>query len=117
MNLCSSNNFIEQQAYEMSEKIKKDSIYKFIKVVYSGGNNLGSPSESALISQVVLESQEGTVYFVEPNPIGVKFAKGEISFKEYKKLQKRNTSHGIAIFFGIIFFFSGLMFMLMKYLA
>jgi hypothetical protein len=115
--VCSSNNYIEQQAYEMSEKIKKDSIYKFIKVVYSGGNDLGSPSGQVLITQVVLEDKDGTEYFVEPIPIGVKFAKGEISFKEYKKQLKRENLNGIASFFGIIVFFSGLMFMLMKYVA
>lgn len=106
--MCSSNNFIEQQAYEMSEKIKKDSLYKFIRVEYSEG-------EAGYITKAILEDKDGTLYSIEPNPIGVKFARGEITFKEYKKLQKRDTVNVMAIFSGIIVLFGGFMFGFMKY--
>jgi hypothetical protein len=114
--VCSSNNFIELQAYNQSEQIRKVSLYKFIRVDYSGVNNQGSQSGTALITQVVLEDKDGNVYFVEPSPIGVRFAKGEITYKEYKKLQKRDTLNWIATFCGIVIIFSGLMFILMDYL-
>lgn len=117
INMCSSSNFIEQQAYEMSEKIRKASLYKFIRVNYSGGNHLESHSEVPLITQVILADKNGTTYSVEPNPIGLRFAKGEITYKEYKKLQKRNSLNGIAVFTGIVVFFIGFMFVLMKYFA
>jgi hypothetical protein len=110
MSVCSSNSFIEQQAFEMSEKIRKDTLYKFIRVDYSD-------SESGYITKVVLEDKDGTVYSIEPNPVGVKFARGEITFKEYKKLQKRDTLNVIAIFSGVIVLFGGFMFAFMKYLV
>ncbi|MDM5328254.1 hypothetical protein [Neobacillus sp. CF12] len=119
--MCAPNNFIEQQAYEMYEKIKKNSVYNFIRADYSEGSNLGFHLQgdniikgSALITKVVLEDKDGTQYNVEPNPTGVRFAKGEITYKEYKKLQKRETVNGIAAFFGILVFFSGVMYFLMK---
>jgi hypothetical protein len=119
--VCGPTNFIEQQAYEMYEKIKKNSVYKFTRVDYSEGGNQGFHSKGdnarngpALITRVVLEDKDGTLYTVEPNPNGVRFAKGEITYKEYKKLQKRETVNGIATFFGILVFFSGFMYFLMK---
>lgn len=119
--MCAPNNFIEQQAYEMYEKIRGNSVYNFIRVDYSEGSNQGFHSQidntrkaSALITRVVLEDKDGTLYTVEPNPNGVRFAKGEITYKEYKNLQKRETVNGIAIFFGILVFFSGFMYFLMK---
>jgi hypothetical protein len=108
--VCSSNSFIEQQAYEMSKEIKKDSIYKFIREDYS-------EAEAGYITKVILEDKDGTVYSIEPNPIGVKFARGEITFKEYKKLQKRDTLNVMAIFSGVIVLFGGFMFGFMKYLV
>lgn len=103
--MCSSNHFIEQQAYEMSEKIKKDSVYKFLSVEGEAGG---------YITKVVLEDKDGTLYSIEPNPIGVKFARGEISFQEYEKLHKRDTVNVIAIFSGVVVLFVGFMFGLMK---
>jgi hypothetical protein len=93
----------------MSEKIKKDSVYKFIREEYSD-------AEAGYITKVVLEDKDGTVYSIEPNPIGIKFSRGEITFKEYKKLQKRDTLNVMAIFSGIIVLFGVFMFGFMKYL-
>jgi hypothetical protein len=115
--VCAPINFIEQQAYEMYENIRKSSIYKLKRVDYSVGNNQQSQSGSALITQVVLEDNKGNVYFVEPNSFGVRFAKGEITYKEYKKLKKRGTLNGILLFMGIIVFFGGVMIILMKNFA
>lgn len=119
--MCAPNNFIEQQAYEMYETIKKNSVYNFIRAEYSEGSKQGYYSQddnkrngSSLITRVVLEDKDGTLYTVEPNPNGVRFADGEITYKEYKKLQKRETVNGIATFFGILVFFSGFMYFLMR---
>jgi hypothetical protein len=94
----------------MSEKIRKDTLYKFIRIDYSEGG-------AGYITKVVLEDKDGKMYSIEPNPIGVKFARGEISFKEYKKLQKRDTLNVMAIFAGIIVLFGGIMFGFIKYLV
>ncbi|WHX99908.1 hypothetical protein [Neobacillus sp. DY30] len=115
--MCAPINFIEQQATEMYENIRKSSIYKLIRVDYSVANNQKSQSGAGLITQVVLEDNEGNVYFVEPNSFGVRFAKGEITYKEYKKFKKRETLNAILLFLGIIVFFSGLMIILMKNFA
>jgi hypothetical protein len=119
--VCAPNHFMEQQAFEMCEKIKKNSIYNFIRVDYSDGSNQASypqddntRNRSALITRIVLEDKDGTLYIVEPNPNGVRFACGEITYKEYKKLQKRENVNGIATFFVILVFFSGSMYFLMK---
>jgi hypothetical protein len=119
--VCAPNNFIELQAHEMYEMIRGNSVYNFIRVDYSEGSYQGTHSQvdntrngSALIIRVVLEDKDGTLYTVEPNPNGVRFAKGEITYKEYKKLQKRETVNGIATFFGILVFFSSTMYFLMK---
>jgi Na+(H+)/acetate symporter ActP len=125
--VCDSNNFIEQQAYEWCEKIRKDSVYKFLRVEYSGGNSLGlqkqnnhsqgnqTTNRSAIITRIVLEDKDGTVYPVEPNPNGLRFAKGEITFKEYRKLQNRETINFFTIFFVMSACFGGLMFTLVRF--
>lgn len=114
--MCFSYNIIEFQAYEMSEKIRLNSIYKFVRVEYLEGNNVKKGSGSALITKVILEDKDGTLYSVEPNPNGLGFAKGEITYKEYNKLQNRETINVLGISSVIIIFFSVLMFVLMRYL-
>ena len=37
--MCVSNNFIEQQAYEVSKEIRKNSLYKIVRVEVSGGSS------------------------------------------------------------------------------
>lgn len=116
--MCFSHNFIEQQAYEMSEKIKENTIFKFVKVECVGGSTparSGHLNELAMISKVILEDDNGIIYSVEPSLEGLRFAKGEISYKEYKKLQKREDFNGYALFFVIISFFS-LFLIVMRYL-
>ena len=93
--MCAPNNFIELQAHEMYEKIKRNSVYNFIRVDYSDGSYQGSHSQvdhtrnvSSLITGVVLEDKDGTIYTIEPNPNGVRFAKGEITKEEYQEMKR-----------------------------
>lgn len=113
--MCFSNNFIEQQAYEMSKKIREHSRYKFLRLEFSGETRSGNQNGEALITKVILEDEDGTLYSVEPNPIGLRFAKGEISYKEYRKLQSKETSLVFVSLFAIIGFFSVVMFTLSRY--
>lgn len=127
--MCSTNNFIEQEAYIMSQQICKETVFKCVRVIYSEGNSPAASTqildsqdysmvmEQALITKVILEDKDGTLYYVEPNPNGLRFAKGEISYNEYKNLQRKETINVFAIFFGIIVFFSGSMFTFIKYLT
>ena len=64
---------------------------------------------TALITKVLLEDKDGTPYSVEPNLNGLRFAKGEISYKKYQKLQRKNDVTMFLCFFGIIGFFIVLM--------
>ncbi|MBD8069279.1 hypothetical protein [Bacillus sp. PS06] len=105
--MCVSNNFIELQAYEFCEKIRNDSLYKFVGVDYSRSHINGNGLE--LINTVILQDSDGTVYYVEPNSNGLKFAKREITYKEYKKLQRKETISAISGFVLIIGSFGALM--------
>lgn len=113
LNMCSPFHFIEQQAYEMSEKIRKDSIYKFVNVEVSEGSSQGSQQNlvdsnscvqetrtwAGYITKVILEDEKGKLYLIEPSIDGLRFAKGEITYQEYRKLQKRETINIVSIFF------------------
>ena len=120
--MCISTNFVEQQAYEMSEKIKQNSLYKFVGVDFSGSdssnfNQNHNLNESGLITKVTLEDKDGTSYTIEPNSNGLRFAQGEITFSEYKKLQKKENYYGFTLIFMILGFFSVIMFTMMKFVA
>jgi hypothetical protein len=108
--MCSPFHFIEQQAFEISEKIRKDSIYKFVRVEISessglhqvyGPNNCGKISDTkpAFIRKVILEDRDGNQYSVEPTPEGLRFARGEITYREYIKRHKRETIKLVSVFF------------------
>lgn len=113
INVCGNNNFIEQQAYEFTEKIRENSLYKFVRIDFSestfGGNTKIRDDQLVLITKVILEDKDGTVYFVEPNSNGLRFAKKEITYDEYKKLQKIDDRKAYTMFFGIIGLFGVLM--------
>jgi hypothetical protein len=117
--VCVSNNFIEQQAYKMTEKIRDISLYKLVRIDYSGGKSIILQKQiehgndccdiptngEALITKVILEDKDGTLYSVEPDINGLRFAEGEISYNKYRKLQKKNDVTMLFSFIGIIGFF------------
>jgi hypothetical protein len=111
--VCSPFHFIEQEAFEMSEKIRNETIYKFVNVEVSESSSLGSQpgkvdsnscnqhSESwaGYIKKVILEDDKGNLYLIEPSMDGLRFAKGEITYQEYRKHQRRETLNIVSIFF------------------
>lgn len=121
--MCVSNNFIEQQAYEMSEEIRKNSLYKVVRVDVSGGNSCEFQKQDNqwngkdLITKVTLEDKKGIFYSVKPDHNGLRFAKGEINYKEYSQLQRKEDLKGFSYFFVIIGFFIIMMFALMRFLT
>jgi hypothetical protein len=111
--MCSSFQFVEQQALEMSEKIRKESVYKFVSVVVcessrslgfqetykdTNGGVRDSTTRPGYITKVILEDEKGVIYTVEPSLDGLRFAKGEISYKEYKKREKKETTTIFSLF-------------------
>lgn len=105
--LCVSNNFVELQAYEFTEKIQESSLYKFVRFEKSKNNNFGSEGVGLdLITQVILQDNDGALYPVEPNLNGLRFAKKEITYNEYKKLQSKETFTAFSTVFLAIGIFS-----------
>lgn len=100
--MCFSTNAIEKQVYETTETIRDLSIYKFVRADVTGGKSQefqNGGEHMGLITSVILEDRDGTLYSVEPNANGLKFAKGEITYKEYTRIQKRETVKGLSYFF------------------
>ncbi|WP_050182595.1 hypothetical protein [Domibacillus robiginosus] len=111
--MCFSNNVFEQQALEMAEQIQKKSIYKFVGANFLGSRRLEFHEQSsnvndykdtlgngtALITEVILEDSDGNQYSIEPNPNGLRFAKGEITYKEYENLEINGNKQGLRLVF------------------
>ncbi|WP_026073353.1 hypothetical protein, partial [Robertmurraya massiliosenegalensis] len=119
--LCISNQFIEQQVYEISEMIKENTLYKFVGVELSENIQVSSSEQKedslTLINKVILEDENSTIYYVAPNLNGLRFAKKEITYREYKKLQKQETRNAIFTFLGILVGFGVLMVSMVKFLV
>ncbi|RDU37644.1 hypothetical protein DRW41_07315 [Neobacillus piezotolerans] len=102
--MCVSNNAIEMQTYRMSEEIRVHSIYIPVAAIFSGGRrvNFGDDSKSpdGYIIKVVLQDHEGNEYEVEPVENGLRFAKGEINYKDYQRVQKSDNRKAIVLFTG-----------------
>lgn len=103
--MCVSNNAIELQAYHLSQSIQQQSIYEPVKIVYSGGRYVDVTEESEkgnagvdLITKVVLRDKDGNCYEVEPSANGLKFAKGEMTYEEYVKHEKKENRRFITYF-------------------
>ncbi|MEK3997123.1 hypothetical protein MKX96_01460 [Psychrobacillus sp. FSL W7-1493] len=107
--MCFSTNVIEQQALIISDKIIKNTIYKPVSLDFISEKNVGIQDfqmqnigeEISLITMVNLENNEGLQISVEPNENGLRYAMGEISYKDYKKLQNRESRQFIWYFFAI----------------
>jgi hypothetical protein len=93
--MCVSNHAFEFQAYKMSEQIIKNTIYQPVKVVYIGEKDVDvndiNPLE--LITKIILQDSEGHYFEVEPSENGIKFAKGEITYQEYLRLEKKDIKN------------------------
>ncbi|WP_277586687.1 hypothetical protein [Psychrobacillus antarcticus] len=107
--MCFSTNVIEQQALIISDKIIKNTIYKPVSLDFISEKNVGIQDfqmqnigeEISLITMVNLENNEGLQISVEPNENGLRYAMGEISYKDYKKLQNQESRQFIWYFFDI----------------
>ena len=107
--MCFSTNIIEQQVRIISDKIIKNSIYKPVSLDFISEKNVGiqdftmqsSGKEISLITRVNLENNAGLQISVEPNENGLRYAMGEISYKDYKKLQNQESRQFIWYFFAI----------------
>ncbi|MDM5205381.1 hypothetical protein [Cytobacillus kochii] len=121
--MCVSNNYIEQQAYEVSKEIRKNSLYKVVRVeVSDGSSDVFQEHDDKwngkdFITKIILEDEKGTLYSVKPDDHGLRFAKGEISYKGYKQIQKKEDIKGFTYFFGITGSLIIIMLTLVKFLT
>lgn len=108
--ICISTNFIEQEAYKYYEEIQKNSLYELVNANRAESNYAReTDGVYAVITKVTLKGEDGAFYPVAPNPNGLKFAKKEITYKEYKKLQNKETRNAFITFAGIVFFLVAVM--------
>lgn len=120
--MCISNNFMEQQAYKMYKEIVSNSLYKVVKAEGTDGKDLRLELNEEqwngkhFITRVILEDEKGNYYPVKPDDNGLRFAKGEISYKEYSKIRRRENFKGYSYFFVSIGFIT-LMFSLVRFLT
>lgn len=122
INVCISNNFMEQQAYKMSKEIQNNSFYKVVRAEDSEGNDLKLRLHDEqwngkdFITKIILEDKKGNYYSVKPDYNGLRFAKGEINYKEYYKTMRKENFKGYGYFFVSIVFIT-LMFSLIRFLT
>ncbi|MBD8071295.1 hypothetical protein [Bacillus sp. PS06] len=105
--MCVSNHAIEQMAWDISKRIHDHSIYRVVRIDFTGGKSkdiqyteenpfiINSGEDIPLITNLLLEGEDGTFYSVEPNLHGERFAKGEFSYTEYTAIQKEEKSKGL----------------------
>ena len=123
MKVCITNNFMEHQAYKISEEIRKQSLYKVVKVEVFGGKSFEFSQQDEqwngkdFITKIILEDKKGALFSVKPDYSGLRFAKGEITYNEYNKMQKKEDVKGVWYFSGIIGSFMLMMFILMKFVT
>ncbi|SOC21890.1 hypothetical protein SAMN05880501_11384 [Ureibacillus xyleni] len=121
--MCISSNFIELQAYKICEEIRKQSVYKLVRLEASEGRIIELQNiqnywdGKALITKAVLEDINGKLYLVNPDDNGLKFAKGEITYKEYRRIDKSENLKAIIFFSLLIGLTMATMFMLAKFLT
>ncbi|MEQ2527668.1 hypothetical protein WMO40_13235 [Bacillaceae bacterium CLA-AA-H227] len=102
----------------MSEQIRKNTRYAYVKTVFSVdgfvSGDIQEGKELPLVSKVILRDVDGTLYQVGPSLNGLKFAKKEITYKEYKRLEKRETRNAILIFLGSLIGLGSVMVLILK---
>ena len=116
--LCVSSHFVEQQAYKICEEIRNSTLYKVVRIVCSEGNDIADQwNGKDLITQVILEDKTGNLYSIKPDHTGLRFAQGEISYREYRKTQKQEGIKGYSSFFLLMGFSFVMMITLMRFLT
>ncbi|MEJ9281261.1 hypothetical protein [Ureibacillus thermosphaericus] len=92
--MCLNNDFIENHSYQVFEEIRKNSLYNVARVEFSEGYcwepqfQTSQFNSNGLITKIILEDENKNYFTVNPDDFGLRFAKGEINYKEYLKFQK-----------------------------
>ena len=76
-----------------------------------GGEDFEFPQQAEqwngqdFITKIILEDKKGALFSVKPDYSGLRFAKGEITYKEYNKIQKKRGWKRSYLFIGHCRFF------------
>ena len=104
--MCVSNNAFEMQTDKLSDEIRMNSVYTPVEVVFAEGKRVNIYDNPVLpagfIKRIILKDKEGNNYEVEPSENGLSFAKGEISYRDYQLLQKKENRKAITLSTGAI---------------
>lgn len=121
--MCISGNFIELQAYKICEEIRSQPTYKLVRLEVSEDriielqNNQNYWDGKSLITKAILEDTKGKSYVVSPDLNGLKFAKGEITYKEYRRIEKSENIKVISFFSIVVVLTMITMYILVKLLT
>lgn len=116
--MCFSYDQMEQQAYRLANQIILHSKHNPVRLNLVGNSSIELTTRNLvidkmqsqdgsipLIKNVILQDQAGKLYCIEPCENGLKFAQGEISYKEYLQKQKGENKKLIGFSFAFITFF------------
>ncbi|GAM11967.1 hypothetical protein [Mesobacillus selenatarsenatis] len=118
--MCVSNNAIELQAYRFSEKIQESSSYNIVRVDFIGGTFLKCDqgislrdevqdiANLPLIKNLILQTKSGKQFCVEPDELGLRFAEGELSYRQYLLAKKQKSRQMLYYTFGSTGLFTAL---------
>ncbi|MBT2641602.1 hypothetical protein J7I80_05150 [Bacillus sp. ISL-41] len=111
--MCVSHHNIDQVSYYTAEQIVQFTVYRplYIELIGEGRFAIEAgqpfPAENhGVISKIALADKGGKLYRIEPDEIGLKFARGEIDYKEYLNQQKKGNRQLIGLTLGLITLFA-----------
>jgi hypothetical protein len=107
--VCVSHHNIEQQAYHNAEQIRQYTKYDPLYIQFIGAGRFafekGEPlpvNSPGVISKIVLADRDGNQYPIEPDELGLRFACGEIDYKDYLRKQKKENRHLIGLTLALV---------------
>lgn len=111
--MCVSHHNIDQISYHITDKIVQSTIYRPLHIELIGEGNFaieeGKPfpaERRGVISKIILADKKGNLYQIEPDEIGLQFARGEIDYKEYLNQQKKGNRRLIGLTLVLITLFA-----------
>lgn len=111
--MCVSHHNIDQISYHTAGQILKFTIYRPMHIEFIGEGRLPIEADQpfrvenrGVISKIVLADKGGNLYGIKPDEIGLKFARGEIDYKEYLNQQKKGNRQLIGLTLGLTILFA-----------
>ena len=95
---------IQENLLKDASESERFSKYKVVKVEVFGGEDFEFPQQAEqwngqdFITKIILEDKKGALFSVKPDYSGLRFAKGEITYKEYNKIQKKRMEKELFIY-------------------